>query len=243
MGRVASFHLVRERPGRSALAMARLATDRVRLARTPGAVFTRLLGTGRGDDTGPSADLSRTALFAVWNDESDLDRFLADSNISRRWERSAEVWHVRLRGRGGHGTWHGVDVLGAIDPGTHDGPVAIITRANVAWRSWPAFRRAGRVVNTEVRAASGLLAVVGMGEAPVGRLGTFSLWHSLDDVQRFTRSMPRHREVVRRTRAQRWYGEELFARFEPYASAGTWDGRDPLDGARDARGTTGSSIP
>nr|MCU0260369.1 hypothetical protein [Ilumatobacteraceae bacterium] len=63
----------------------------------------------------------------------------------------------------------------------------------------------------------------------VGRLGTFSLWASADDARRFV-ALPEHREVVRRTRAEDWYGEELFARFEPYASAGTWSGVDPLAG-------------
>jgi hypothetical protein len=228
MGRVASFHLVRERPWRAPLAMARLGLDRPRLSRTDGLVFWRLLGTGKSDDTGPSSDLRRTALFAVWDDEAALDRFMVSSSIARRWRHADEAWHVRLRGVGGHGTWRGVDVLDGLEPGTPDGPVAIITRADVERRAWRPFRRAGGPVSDEVRAADGLLAVVGIGEAPVGRLGTFSVWRSLADARRFSTSMPHHREVVRRTRAEQWYSEEMFARFEPYGSSGSWAGGDPL---------------
>lgn len=228
MTRIASFHLVRERPWRSTLAMARLGTDRFRLPRVPGLVFWRLLGTGRGDETGPSVDPRRTALFAVWDDEAALDAFLASSSIARRWTRAEEAWHVRLSGLGGHGTWRGVDPLDGLRPGVGGGPVAIVTRAHVRRRSWRAFRTVGGPVSDELRSADGLLAVVGMGEAPVGRLGTFSLWRSLDDAHRFATQMPHHRDVVQRTRAEDWYAEELFARFEPSGSSGTWGGRDPL---------------
>jgi hypothetical protein len=225
---IASFHLVREHPGRQPLVLARLGTDRLRLRGVPGLRFWRLLGTGAGDDTAPSSDLRRSALFAIWEDPSDLDRFLDEHPIARRWRHAAESWHVRLRSAGGHGTWRGVPVVDLLDPGVDTGPIAIITRADVRLASWSAFSRAGRPVSDEVRAAAGLLGVVGIGEAPVGRLGTFSLWRSLDDARSFARDMPEHREVIHRTRAEQWYGEELFARFEPFASSGSWSGRDPL---------------
>ena len=90
-------------------------------------------------------------------------------------------------------------------------------------------RRAGRVVDDELHRAEGLIDVVGIGEAPIGRLATFSLWESLAAARTFAHSMPDHVDVVRRTRADGWYSEELFARFEPYASTGRWNARDPLD--------------
>jgi heme-degrading monooxygenase HmoA len=235
MGRIASFHLIDEPTWKVPIVLARLGADRLRLARVPGLVFWRLLGTGDGDDTGRGADLSRSAVFAVWEDEGFLDSFLADSRLARRWRTAEESWHVRLRSIGGHGTWKGFDPLAGLDTGTAAGPVAIITRANVRRGSWRAFGAASEVVDAELRRAPGLVDVVGIGETPVGSLATFSLWESLDAARNFAYSMPDHVDVVRRTRAENWYAEEMFARFEPYASSGTWNGRDPL-----VRGTTQS---
>jgi hypothetical protein len=226
--RVASFHLLRERPWHAPVALARLGTDRLRLRNVPGLVFWRLLGTGRGDETARSIDPRRTALFAVWDHEAALERFLESPMVARRSAAADEAWHVGLRGVGGHGSWRGVDVLAGLEPGRSDGALAVVTRADVRLASWRPFGRAGRPVSDEVRAADGLLAVVGIGEAPVGRLGTFSLWRDMASMRSFATTMPAHRDVVRRTRADHWYGEELFARFEPYRSSGTWAGRDPL---------------
>jgi hypothetical protein len=236
--RVASFHLVRERRGRALAALARLGTDRLRLARDGGPVFWRVLGTGRGSDTSVGVDPRRTALFALWDDDEALDGFLARSPIARRWRYADEAYTVRLRRVGGRGTWRGVEILegmadvtdGDADADTEPEPVAVLTRATVRARHWPAFVGAGRRVSAEVAAAPGLLAVVGIGEAPIGRQATFSLWRSTADAHAFAYGRPAHLDAVRRTRAERWYGEQLFARFQPYGSAGTWDGRDPLAG-------------
>lgn len=228
MGRIASFHLVTESAWRAPVAMARLGTDRLRVGRVPGLVFWRLLGTGRRDDTGPGVDPRRTAMFAVWDDESALDEFLGHSTIGRRWSDIDEAWHVRLRGLGGHGSWRGVDPLEGLEVGVGDGPIAVVTRADVRPGAWRSFGRAGRVVDDELHRADGLIDVVGIGEAPIGRLATFSLWESLAAAREFAYSMPDHVAVVQQTRAEHWYSEELFARFEPYASTGRWNGRDPL---------------
>ena len=176
-------------------------------------MFRRLLGTGRGADTGPSADLRRTAMFAVWADEAALDRHLA-TTAGRPGV--AERYDVRLRALGGHGSWRGVDVLGGLGPAARRRPDRRADprrRPGAGVAPVPGRRSAGQ--RRARRPPTACSPSLGVGELPVGRLGTFSLWSGVAAMRAFAAS-PRHRDVVRRTRAERWYGEELFARFEPY---------------------------
>jgi heme-degrading monooxygenase HmoA len=231
---VASFHLVREPARRAPAAMARLAGDRLRLRGTPGLRFARVLGTGRGSSTAPGADLARTALFAVWESPAELAAFEAGwfgRRLDHVRDRGGEAYAVHLALLSGHGSWGGHDVVRDLRPGRDRGPVAVLTRARVARGARRTFRAAARSTAPHVVRAEGLLAVVGIGELPTGLLGTFSLWADAAAPSRFAFRGPEHREVVRRARAEGWYGEELFARFEPVRSCGTWDGRDPLGGS------------
>ena len=209
-------------------AVLRMGRDRGRVRRTPGLRFAKLLGTGDGRTfTVRDADPLRWALLATWADAGAAEAF-EQSEVVRAWERDAvESFRLDLEPVASRGTWSGRLPFGDPTPVRTTGPVAALTRARLRAAAAPAFWRSVPPVSADLRTRPGLRAAVGIGEAPVGLQGTFSLWDSAAALREFARA-DAHAAVVARTEPERWYAEELFARFAVVGSRGTFDGRDPL---------------
>jgi hypothetical protein len=214
MDRIATLHVVRERQRRHLVVLGRMLTDRRRLAAVDGLVVAKVLGTGRGEDTAPSADLLRQAYVLVWRDAAAAQRFLVDHPIARRWESLTVEHQLGLRLVSGHGTWSGRAILDGMQPSAAEGEVIALTRARIRVRSWRSFRRASRRTAVTLRRAPGLRWTLGVGELPVGLLGTLSCWRSVADLDAFLAADGAHTDAA--VRAPEWFAESLFARFTPF---------------------------
>ena len=213
-------------------AVLRMALDRRHLARAPGLTFAKLLGTGEGRTfTLRDADPLHWGLLAVWEDARSAERFAA-GRTHRAWEAFArERLQVTLRPIASRGLWSGKQPFGNPSPHQALGPVAALTRARIRLGRARAFRRAVPPVSADLHSVPGLRLAVGVGEAPVGLQGTFSVWESSQALVEFAHKRVAHRDVVRRTTQEQWYAEELFARFDVLDLVGTLHGRRPgLDG-------------
>ena len=217
-------------PGRAVpRAVLRMATDRRPLRATPGLRFGKLLGTGSGRTFGiRDADPRRWGLLAVWDDDAAAEAF-EHGPLPERWRRSAdEEWVARLEPLAARGRWSRREPFGTPAPPAWDGPVAAITRARLVLRKAAGFWSAVPPVSADLHEAPGLRTALGIGEAPVGLQGTFSVWDSSAALNAFAYRRPAHAAVVRRTAAEGWYAEELFARFAVRSTSGTLRGVDPL---------------
>ena len=207
-------------------AVGRIATDRMRLARVPGLVFHKSLGTGSGRTfTTRDADPRHWALLTTWEREEHADAFL-DSPVTRGWNAfSEECLMVHMRPLMSRGEWSGRRPFESTVPSRWDGPVAAITRARIKPSMWLTFARAVPPVSTDLHSDAGLRFSLGIGEAPVGLQGTFSIWRDNRAITEFAHRRSPHVEVMRRTHELGWYSEELFARFAVLSLAGSYAGQ------------------
>ena len=107
--------------------------------------------------------------------------------------------------------------------------IAVITRATIRpsklikfWRFVPISQRPIQ------QGCPGLIYTKGIGEAPLVQMATFSIWESTEALRNFAYHSPEHLEAIKKTKELDWYQEEMFVRFQPYKSQGTWGGEDVL---------------
>ena len=191
-------------------ALLAMAVDRFTLSRSANVTFYKSLGTGKGETFTPSdANSLRWGLVAQVHDLESFDQSL----VVKRWRtRSVEEFRAILEPISSHGKWAGKEPFVA-SATNWDGPVVAITRARIKWHQNFRFWRSVPPVTMSLKSAPGLVAAIGIGEAPIGLQGTFSLWESSAAIREFAYKGAAHQKAIADTATYNWYSEELFARF------------------------------
>jgi len=189
-----------------------MAIHKFALKRLPGVSFVKLLGTGKGESFTPKdADPYRWgALVTIQKDNLDnLDR----SKVVRGWQRIAKKeYRAILKPISVHGLWSGKQPF-EVEKFDWNGKIAAITRARIVWRKNLIFWQAVPPVTISLHQSPGLINAIGIGEAPIGLQGTFSLWESAAQLRDFAYKGQAHTQAIKATEENKWYSEELFSRF------------------------------
>jgi hypothetical protein len=223
---VATLSVWRLRRRDLAGALTRVARSRRGWPDVPGLVFARLLGTAGDRFTPLDATPTRWALLAGWSDEQAAAAFEPSAAL-RWWDRRAvESAAFVLRPLWSRGAWDGAQPFGDGDSGEQwSGPVVALTRSTLRPGRALRFYRAIPPITRDLATSSGLRLTFGVGEAPLLRQGTVSVWDSAAAMRAFTHRTAAHTAAIRATPQVRWYAEEMFTRFALLAATGTFDGR------------------
>ena len=208
----------RIKPSAVPFAFLAMALDRFALSRSANVGFYKSLGTGKGETFTPAdANTLRWGLIAQVNDMEAFDHSL----VVKRWRKnSVDEFRAVLEPISSHGQWAGKEpFVASVKDWT--GPVAAITRARIKWHQNFRFWSSVPPVTISLKSAPGLMAAIGIGEAPIGLQGTFSLWESSDAIKNFAYKGAAHQKAIADTATYNWYSEELFARFAVKDMRGT----------------------
>jgi spheroidene monooxygenase len=211
-------------PGARLWGWSRVVRGAAPLRAVAGLRWGKALGSGHEGGFGLRPSFSRQGLFALFGSERSADDFIHRSaTVAAYRERSADFVLAKLRATSCRGTWsgHGIAATAAAPA---DAPVAALTRASIRpsralrfWRHAPASERA-------LTAAAGCRLAVGLGEAPLLRQATFSVWDNQAAMDAYARSGA-HLDALRGALAGGWLGETMFVRFVPLLLQGQWHGR------------------
>ncbi len=181
-----------------------------------------------GEGLLPRPRLNPIGLIAAWDDDGALDEFSRGHPLGKAL---AGGWMTRLEPLRVSGAWAGMPGLPAREiPVADDEPVAVLTLGRLRLRRLVPFLRSGAPAESEVAAEPALLASTGLARPP-HLVSTFSLWRDAAAMRDYAyRKQGAHQAAVRSDRARPFHHESAFVRFRPYASRGSWNGRDPLAG-------------
>lgn len=187
------------------------------------------MGSGKGGSFSLSPDYKQWSLLAVWDNLQNQHDFAANSFVAKWWSRFAhETYTILLSPLSSKGTWDGQQPFKPDQPNETIGPVAVLTRATIRFSKLKRFWSHVDQAAQDMQGSPGYIISFGVGEAPVVKQATFSVWTSMDAMMEYAYGSANHREVIKKTREENWYLEELFARFKVISASGTLNGVDPL---------------
>ncbi len=167
-----------------------------------------------------------TILISSWDDDDALDRYLGENPI--------DGYHVRMKPTRIIGAWPDMPGLPAEEePMDPDEPATVLTLGRPRGRTFLRFVRTSRPAEKLAAGHPGLVA--GTAAARLPRfVATFSIWRTVAEMRDYAlgRQDPGHLDAIKAHRVTPFHHQDAFVRFRPYASTGSWGGRDPVAATR-----------
>lgn len=177
--------------------------------------FYKLMGTGRNGSFDIYPDWNQWVVLRVISAENVSHIELPPLIKYYLKLFCCNVKTIKLKAVVSHGTWDNKNCFGIslIKQTEFDGKIAVLTRATIRFNRLKSFWKHVPLVNKKMHATEGLLYSIGMGEIPLIKQATLSIWQDMDCMKNFAYQQKEHVAVIQKTRKENWYSEEMFTRF------------------------------
>jgi heme-degrading monooxygenase HmoA len=190
--------------------------------------FWKLMGSGKNGTFDKTPDLQQWAILAISNRQLAIDNGKIQNSkfeiIKVLYGKFIAKWlsffgtttiTYLLEPIEGHGLWDGKKIFGDLPPKSdYEGKIVILTRATIRLSKLSSFWRNVDGVASQMATAKGFITSYGIGEVPWVKQATLSIWESKEDMKNFAYKMHQHAEVIKKTRQEKWYSEDMFVRFK-----------------------------
>lgn len=209
----------------------RLVHGQAGLQQVPGLRFAKVMGSGHqgGFSIRPSA--SHQGLIAVFDGAASAQAFLQGPQITAYKERARQFWAGLMCVDSARGAWDGQQWANTPSQSLNDfehkldnsgqGPLAVITRATLRPAKAIAFWRFAPSAQTDLENAPGCTLAIGLGEAPLLRQCTFSLWQNTPSMLAYAHGGA-HQTALEAAYKNDFFAESLFVRMRVMHQEGLW---------------------
>jgi spheroidene monooxygenase len=191
----------------------------------PGLRFARVLGSGRAEGFGVRPGLDCQGVFAGFDTLEHAQAFAQSSPVAGAYrQRAEETFAAVLQVSSSRGSWAGQGMAAGTAAPAAGLPIAALTRASIRLSKALPFWRLSPPAEAELAQAPGCQLAVGLGEAPLLRQATFSLWDSTAAMDAYARHGA-HQRAIRASGEGGYFSEWMFVRFQPLWLQGQWKGQ------------------
>lgn len=232
---VVAVLLVNFRREHQTWAWMRLVQGTAALKDTPGLLFSKVMGSGADGGFGLRPSPSHQGLITLFDHADQARSFLASPTVDAYRERAAECWSGLLEVESARGLWDGqawgatpatqlgAHGIAANDDGMRDDirPLAALTRASIRPAKAMAFWRNAPAAQSAMQHARGCTLAMGLGEAPLIRQCTFSLWKDTPSMLEYAHQGA-HQQAIEAAYKHHYFSESLFVRMRLLEHMGRW---------------------
>jgi spheroidene monooxygenase len=222
--------LVRWRPDQLAWGGLRLPLAAIRQSTRPatdnGLEFQKFLGSGSNGGFQMKPSIDHQGWFGVFKSEQQANRFIAKSKLVSEYRaRSQDCLILGLQPYQSRGSWSGFSLEPTPDKtAKKTGPIVSLTRASIRLTKTLEFWRQSPDAQRDLAQADGCLLAIGLGEMPLIRQATLSLWRNESDLVAYAQTGA-HRRAIQAAYGGDFFSESMFTRFELRSATGHWRGQ------------------